>query len=53
MNHSRRIKWDGHVAQMGRRGTFIGYRWESHRERDHYENKNVGGWIILKCILEK
>jgi hypothetical protein len=32
---SRRIKWAGHVARMGRRGTLVGYWWESQRERDH------------------
>jgi hypothetical protein len=25
----RRMRWAGHVAQMGRRGTLIGYWWES------------------------
>jgi hypothetical protein len=32
---SRRMKWAGHVARMGKRGTLIGYWWESQRERDH------------------
>jgi hypothetical protein len=32
---SRRIRWTGHVARMGRRGTLIDYCWESQRERDH------------------
>jgi hypothetical protein len=32
---SRRMRWAGHVARMGRRGTLIDYRWESQRERDH------------------
>jgi hypothetical protein len=31
---SRRIRWAGHVAQLGGRGTPIDYRWESQRERD-------------------
>jgi hypothetical protein len=31
---SRRIRWVGHIARMGRRGTRIGYWWEK-RERDH------------------
>jgi hypothetical protein len=26
---SRRMRWAGHVARMGRRGTRIGYWWES------------------------
>jgi hypothetical protein len=32
---SRRMRWAGHVARMGRRGTLIDYWWESQRERDH------------------
>jgi hypothetical protein len=32
---SRRIRWAGHVARMGRRGTHIDYWWESQREGDH------------------
>jgi hypothetical protein len=26
--------------------------WESQRERDHNEDKDVGGWIILGWIME-
>jgi hypothetical protein len=30
----------------------IGYLWESHKERNHWEDQDVGGgWIILKWIL--
>jgi hypothetical protein len=32
---SRRMKWAGHVARMGEKGTLIDYWWESQRERDH------------------
>jgi hypothetical protein len=31
----------------------IGYRWESHEERDHYEDRGVGEWVILKWMLER
>jgi hypothetical protein len=50
---SRRMRWAGHVARMGRRGTRIDYWWESQRERDHWEDQDVGGWIILGWILER
>jgi hypothetical protein len=32
---SRRMRWAGHVARMGRREMLIDYWWESQRERDH------------------
>jgi hypothetical protein len=32
---ARRMRWAGHVARMGRRGTCIGCCWESQREREH------------------
>jgi hypothetical protein len=38
---------------MGRRGMHIGYWWESQKERDHWEDQYVGGWTILKWILER
>jgi hypothetical protein len=30
---------------------YIGYWWESQKERDHWEDQGVGGWTILKWIL--
>jgi hypothetical protein len=35
--------------ESGRRRTRIGYRWE----RDHYEDQDVGEWIILRWIFER
>jgi hypothetical protein len=32
---------------------YIGYWWECQVERDHWEDQNVGGWIILRWLLEK
>jgi hypothetical protein len=31
----------------------IGYWWKSQKVRDHWEDQDVGGWTILKCILER
>jgi hypothetical protein len=49
---SRRMKFVGHV-QMGRRGTHIGYWWESKWDRDHLEDQDEGGWIIFLWISER
>jgi hypothetical protein len=43
---SRRIRLAVRVA-LG-----IGYWWESHKERDQLEDKDVGGRITLRWILE-
>jgi hypothetical protein len=29
------------------------YWWECLKERDHWEDQGVGGWTILKWILER
>jgi hypothetical protein len=29
-----------------------GYWWESQKERDHWEDQDVGEWTILKWGLE-
>jgi hypothetical protein len=31
----------------------IGYWWKSQEVRDHWEDQDVGGWTILKWILER
>jgi hypothetical protein len=31
----------------------VGYWWESQKNRDHWEAQDIGGWGILKWILEK
>jgi hypothetical protein len=38
---------------MGRRGMHIGFWWESRKERDHYEDLDVSGRIILRWIIER
>jgi hypothetical protein len=48
-----------HDEEMGRacstngeRGVHIGFWWESRKERNHYEDLDVGGSIIVEWILE-
>jgi hypothetical protein len=48
---SRRMRWAGHAARMGKGGMHIGYWWES--QKDHWEDQDVDGWTILKWILER
>jgi hypothetical protein len=33
--------------------THIGYWWDSQKERDRWEDQDVGGWTILKWILRE
>jgi hypothetical protein len=35
-------------TNMGRRWPRVGYWWERQRERDHYEDKDVSWWLILR-----
>jgi hypothetical protein len=37
---------------MGKRGTLIYCRWESQRDRDHWEDQNVGEDNIRGIILK-
>jgi hypothetical protein len=48
MIKSRRMRWAGHVERMGEREMHLGYWLESQKERDHYEDQDVGRWTILK-----
>jgi hypothetical protein len=52
MIKSRRLRWAGHVARMGREGMCVRDWWESRKEGDHWEDKDIGEWTILKWIFE-
>jgi hypothetical protein len=53
MVKSRGMRWAENVARMWRRGMHIGYWLESRKEGNHWGDQDVGGWTILKRILER
>jgi hypothetical protein len=50
---SRRMRWAGHVARMGRGVACTGVWWENPRERDHWGDPGVDARIILRWIFKK
>jgi hypothetical protein len=44
---SRRMRWAGHVARMGRGELFTGFWLGGPKVKDHWEDRGVGGRIIL------
>jgi hypothetical protein len=50
---SRRMRFAGNVARMGRREACIRFWWGSLREREHWGDPGVGGKIILGWIFRK
>jgi hypothetical protein len=50
---SRRMRWAGHVARMGRGEVFTGFWLGGPKARDHWEDIGVGGRITLRWTLGK
>jgi hypothetical protein len=50
---SRRLRWAGHVARMGRGEVHAGFWWGNLREGDHLQDSGIDWRIILNWILEK
>jgi hypothetical protein len=50
---SRRMRWAGHVAWMGRREACIGFWWENPRERGNWGDPSVDRRIILGWLFRK
>ena len=50
---SRRMGWAGNVARMGEEMVVYRSWWRNRRERDHWGNLGVDGWIILGWISRR
>jgi hypothetical protein len=50
---SRRMKWSGHAARMGRGEVYTRFWWGNLRVRDHLRDPGADEMIILRWILTK
>ena len=48
---SRRMRWAGHVARMGKGKAYAVFWWENLRERDHLGDTGFDGKILLRRIF--
>jgi hypothetical protein len=48
---SRRMRWAGHVARMGRGEVFTGFWLGGLKGRGHWKDLGVGGRITLRWTL--
>jgi hypothetical protein len=53
MIKSRRMRWAGHMARMGRGEVFTGFWLGGPKARDHWEDLGVGRRITLRWTLER
>jgi hypothetical protein len=49
----RRMRWAGHVARMREEWGCIGSWWGNWRERVHWGDLGVDGWIILGRVSRR
>jgi hypothetical protein len=50
MVKSRSMRLTGHVALMGEKSNACRILVETQKEINHYEDQEVGRWIILKWV---
>jgi len=48
---ARRIRWEGHVALMGRGTAYAEFWWGNLRIRDKLGNPGADGMVILRWIF--
>jgi hypothetical protein len=48
---SRIMRWAWHMARMGEGKKCTGFWWENPKEKDHFEDRGLGGSMGLECIL--
>ena len=53
MIKSKRMRWAGHVARMGEEKGVYSVLVGNRRERDHWGDLDVDGWIILGWISRR
>jgi hypothetical protein len=53
MIKSRRMRWAGHVARMGEKRNAYRILVGKPEGKSPWEVQDIGGWTILKCILER
>jgi hypothetical protein len=53
MIKSRRMRWAGHVARMGEKRNAYRILVRKPEGKRALGRQNVGGWTILKWILER
>jgi hypothetical protein len=46
------MRWAGSVARMREKRNVYRILVRNPKERDHWEDQDIGGWKILKWILE-
>jgi hypothetical protein len=49
----KKDKWAGHVERMRERRNVYRILVGKPEKRDHWEDQDLGGWKILKRILER
>jgi hypothetical protein len=53
MIKSRRMRWAKHVARMAKSRVVYRFMWGNLMEKDHLEDPDLGGTIILRWIFMK